>query len=113
MELNDNLSPSVYRCSRGWRILNLTLGIALTVFMILCMIIPFTLEKRSVGTFIFFFLPGGGMILFIIYVIVSTFKSYFEARADRLIESGVFTRRELLFSEIKGFRKVQSGYNNE
>jgi hypothetical protein len=96
-----------YKISRGWAIF-IYIGAPLLIALFCwILIIPFVPEmKNDVNPSAYWFLApvSIGMIIVMVVGLLDTFKGKFIINNDTVVSVSTFSKRELLFNEIKGYR---------
>jgi len=100
-----------YRTAKGWAILIYIFAPLMIGLMLLCLVMPFFPEtENDISPDAYWILAPillGGIALFV-GALLETIKGRFVIDVDnsKVYSTGAFTNRELLFSEIRGYRVV-------
>ena len=99
-----------FRMAKGWSIfIYLFAPIIITLFAFLG-IIPFMTEEFSLLAAWILVPVSAGMVAFMVYGVLSTYKGRLIIQEDKIVEIGVFYNLELLIEDIKGFRSDQNNF---
>jgi hypothetical protein len=95
-----------YRIAQRWRIIIYLILPPLGMFLLwLALFMPFFLENKGVALLL---TPLAlGLAALIGYVLLDTLRGRLQVYADRLVQIGPFRRKELLFTNLKGFRATE------
>lgn len=112
--IEKTVYPQLYRTSKGWRIFFFIFMPPLICLMTWLMIYSFVgNDIKGLSVRIVFFLMGLGFDIFLIYAIVSIAKYRVEVFSDKIVEIGVFKKKEIMLKNIDGFRILPMQYINQ
>jgi hypothetical protein len=106
--------PKMYRTSKGWRIF---FFIILPPFIgIITWLIVYSFtgnDLKDISTRLIIFLMGLGFDIFLIYGIFYLVKYRVELFPGRIVEIGVFKKKEIVLEKCEGFRVLPTQYINQ
>jgi len=106
--------PQTYRTSKGWRIFFFVFMPPLICLMTWLMVYSFIgNDIKGLIVRISFFLMGLGFDIFLTYAIVWIAKYRVEIYSDKIVEIGVYKKKEIILNNIDGFRILPTQYVNQ
>jgi hypothetical protein len=112
--IENKIYPIVYRTSKGWRIFFFVLMPPFIGLMTWMMVYSFVgNDIKGLGIRIILFLVGFGLDVFLTYTIYSVAKYRVEVFSSKIVEMGVFKKKEIALEEIAGFRILPAEYINQ
>jgi hypothetical protein len=104
----------MYRISKKWRIFFFILLPSLIGLMTGLMVYAFIgNDVKGIAVRIVLFLMGLGFDMFLTYALFSMAKYRIEVFAEKIVETGVFKKKEIFLRDIEGFRIVPTQYINQ
>lgn len=110
-KIETMIYPSTYRTGKGWKIFFfVSMPPLICLITWLMVYFPFDNDIESLSVRIILFLMGLGFDVFLAYTLILVLKYRIEVYSDRIVEIGVFKRKEILLNNIDGFRIVSTQY---
>lgn len=97
----------VYKYAKGWAIFIYIITFLLALLftgLLLMPVIPGMEDESGKSGYWFIALLSLGMLSFCIIAIIDTYKGKFVIDNEKIYSIGVFSQKQLLFNEIKGYR---------